>query len=77
MTPSGSPEPSWADIEITLRLQDALALMDIRPLDHLVVGTEGGERWQNGGNCHQSQAIHRVACFDFVMLRGLVLHNPF
>lgn len=29
--PSGYPEPSWADIEITLRLQDALALMDIAP----------------------------------------------
>ncbi|BEE18460.1 RadC family protein [Aeromonas veronii] len=39
--PSGYPEPSRADIEITLRLQDALALVDIRILDHLVVGTEG------------------------------------
>lgn len=39
--PSGYPEPSQADIEITLRLQDALALVDIRILDHLVVGTEG------------------------------------
>ena len=26
---------------LTLRLQDALALVDIRILDHLVVGTEG------------------------------------
>ena len=39
--PSGYPEPSRADIEITLRLQNALALVDIRILDHLVVGTEG------------------------------------
>ncbi|WP_447832289.1 RadC family protein [Aeromonas salmonicida] len=39
--PSGHPEPSRADIEITLRLQDALALVDIRTLDHLVVGAEG------------------------------------
>ena len=39
--PSGYPEPSRADIESTLRLQDALALVDIRILDHLVVGTEG------------------------------------
>lgn len=46
--PSGYPEPSWADIEITLRLQDVLALMDIRPLDHLVVGTEGGIAGRTG-----------------------------
>ncbi|MCR3927615.1 DNA repair protein RadC [Aeromonas caviae] len=39
--PSGHPEPSRADIEITQRLQSALALVDIRTLDHLVVGTEG------------------------------------
>ncbi|MGY3961277.1 RadC family protein [Aeromonas popoffii] len=39
--PSGYPEPSRADIEITHRLQSALALVDIRPLDHLIVGTEG------------------------------------
>ncbi|WP_042011352.1 RadC family protein [Aeromonas fluvialis] len=39
--PSGHPEPSSADIEITQRLQSALALVDIRTLDHLVVGGEG------------------------------------
>ncbi|MER0460375.1 DNA repair protein RadC [Aeromonas caviae] len=39
--PSGPPEPSRADIEITQRLQSALALVDIRTLDHLVVGGEG------------------------------------
>ena len=39
--PSGHPEPSRADIELTQRLRDALALVDIRTLDHLVVGTEG------------------------------------
>lgn len=39
--PSGHPEPSRADIEITQRLQSTLALVDIRTLDHLVVGTEG------------------------------------
>lgn len=39
--PSGYPEPSRADIEITQRLQSALALVDIRTLDHLVVGAEG------------------------------------
>ncbi|MGE6110880.1 RadC family protein [Aeromonas salmonicida] len=39
--PSGYPEPSRADIEITHRLQSALELVEIRLLDHLVVATEG------------------------------------
>ena len=38
--PSGVAEPSSADKAITKRLQDALALVDIRILDHLVVGDE-------------------------------------
>lgn len=36
--PSGATEPSQADIAITRRLSDALALVDIRVLDHLVIG---------------------------------------
>jgi DNA repair protein RadC len=36
--PSGVAEPSQADISITRRLKNALALIDIRTLDHLVVG---------------------------------------
>ncbi|CBL44107.1 DNA repair protein [gamma proteobacterium HdN1] len=36
--PSGVAEPSQADRSITLRLRDALSLVDIRVLDHLVVG---------------------------------------
>lgn len=36
--PSGVPEPSQADIQLTRRLQDSLALVDVRLLDHLVVG---------------------------------------
>ena len=36
--PSGVAEPSRADRQITLRLRDALALVDVRVLDHLVVG---------------------------------------
>jgi len=35
--PSGVAEPSQADELITTRLRDALALVDIRVLDHLVV----------------------------------------
>jgi DNA repair protein RadC len=36
--PSGNAEPSQADELITARLRDALALVDIRVLDHVVVG---------------------------------------
>jgi DNA repair protein RadC len=38
--PSGVSEPSLADQAITRRLKDALELVDIRVLDHLVVGAE-------------------------------------
>ncbi len=36
--PSGVAEPSLADQRITVRLQQALGLVDVRVLDHLVVG---------------------------------------
>jgi DNA repair protein RadC len=36
--PSGVAEPSQADERITLRLKSALALVDIRLLDHLIIG---------------------------------------
>jgi DNA repair protein RadC len=39
--PSGVLEPSQADELITRRLKEALALMDVRVLDHFIVG-EGG-----------------------------------
>ncbi len=38
--PSGVAEPSQADEQITQRLKEALALLDIRVLDHFVVGDE-------------------------------------
>ncbi|HDI3167364.1 TPA: DNA repair protein RadC [Vibrio cholerae] len=36
--PSGDATPSQADKQITQRLKEALALVDIRVLDHIVVG---------------------------------------
>ncbi len=36
--PSGDAEPSQADIALTRRLKDALKLVDIRVLDHIIVG---------------------------------------
>jgi DNA repair protein RadC len=39
--PSGVLEPSQADESITRRLRDALGLMDVRVLDHLIVADSG------------------------------------
>lgn len=36
--PSGDPTPSRADELLTQRLRDALALFDIRVVDHIIVG---------------------------------------
>jgi len=38
--PSGICEPSSADIEITRRVKEALELVEIRLLDHLIVGDQ-------------------------------------
>ena len=35
--PSGSPEPSEADKQLTQRLREALALVEVRVLDHIIV----------------------------------------
>lgn len=39
--PSGDPKPSQADITLTRKLQEALNLVGVRTLDHIVVGHEG------------------------------------
>jgi DNA repair protein RadC len=36
--PSGVGEPSIADKQITKRLQDALGLIDVTVLDHVIIG---------------------------------------
>ena len=36
--PSGVSDPSEADKRITARLKDSLALIDVRVLDHIVIG---------------------------------------
>jgi DNA repair protein RadC len=40
--PSGVEEPSQSDLRITKRLQDTLALIDVRVLDHIIVGEGEG-----------------------------------
>ncbi len=47
--PSGLCEPSQADIRITKRLQKALGLVDIRVLDHVIIG--------DGINCLSEQGL--------------------
>ena len=49
--PSGEPEPSAADRAITGRLRDALDLVDVRLLDHIVVGTAGTVSLAQRGWC--------------------------
>lgn len=39
--PTGDPLPSDADRKITGRIKDVLGLVDIRTLDHVVVGVDG------------------------------------
>ena len=39
--PSGDPEPSQADHHLTHKLRDALNLVGVRTLDHVIVGHEG------------------------------------
>ena len=39
--PSGDPTPSKADIGLTERIQKALALIDVRVLDHIIIGDSG------------------------------------
>jgi DNA repair protein RadC len=40
--PSGVAEPSQADLRITQHLKDALALIEVRVLDHLIIGDGRG-----------------------------------
>ena len=47
--PSGVAEPSRADIQLTRRLTDALALIDVRVLDHIVVGDGNGVSFAERG----------------------------
>jgi DNA repair protein RadC len=41
--PSGNPAPSQADLRITQRVKETVALVDVRVLDHFIVG--GGEAY--------------------------------
>ncbi|ATJ83405.1 DNA repair protein RadC [Halomonas beimenensis] len=47
--PSGDPEPSDADRRITQRLKEALGLVEIRVIDHIVVGSQGCDSFAEQG----------------------------
>jgi DNA repair protein RadC len=47
--PSGVAEPSTADQHITKRLVNALELIDVKVLDHIVVGVEGSVSFAERG----------------------------
>lgn len=47
--PSGDVEPSDADTRITARLKEALGLIDVRLLDHLIVGEQMVESFADRG----------------------------
>ena len=45
--PSGNPMASREDIAVTHRLEKAGKILDIPMLDHIIVGSDGGTRWQS------------------------------
>jgi DNA repair protein RadC len=47
--PSGVAEPSRADVRLTRRLADALALVDVRVLDHVIIGEGSGVSFAERG----------------------------
>lgn len=47
--PSGDPAPSDADRRITQRLKEALGLVEIRVIDHIVVGSQGCDSFAEQG----------------------------
>lgn len=52
--PSGDPEPSSNDYRLTERLRDALGLLEIRMLDHLIVGKGQGFSFAERGHINFS-----------------------
>lgn len=47
--PSGSPEPSRADVQITNRIAEAGRLLGITVLDHVIIGKEGSVSLKSRG----------------------------
>ena len=54
--PSGIAQPSEADKLLTRRLQDALNLVDVRMLDHFIIGV-GGQLLSRSGVCCETAIL--------------------
>jgi DNA repair protein RadC len=50
--PSGAIEPSHSDRQLTQQIRDALELIDVRVIDHCIVGTRGGAHFSANENAH-------------------------
>ena len=46
--PSGNTNPSQADKLITKRLQEALALIDVSVIDHIIIGEDNYSMAEHG-----------------------------
>ena len=49
--PSGDPTPSQSDITLTKHLSDALNLVEVRVLDHIIIGNQN--RWHSMAEAQQ------------------------
>lgn len=59
--PSGVSEPSLADIDTTNNIQNALATLNIKVLDHVVLGDNGNHTsLRQGGYIKESSATYQV-----------------
>jgi DNA repair protein RadC len=47
--PSGVEEPSQSDLRLTQRLKDALAYIDVRVIDHIIIGEGDGTSFAERG----------------------------
>mgnify|MGYP001021963434 CR=1 FL=1 len=54
--PSGNPTPSDSDLELTERLKEALALVDIEVVDHIVIGYKDSVSFAERGFLSGKQA---------------------
>ncbi len=48
--PSGSSEPSLADRQVTARMKAALAFIDVKVVDHLIVGETSLRKWRSSSS---------------------------
>jgi len=60
--PSGNPEPSEADRRTTARLKQVLALLDVRVLDHIILGGAQAVSLAARGGCEPIAWVRLTGC---------------